>query len=579
LHSLSHQSNHQSQQSKAVAHQSQEENLEQSDKTFQFVNNGPKAIAQRKLQELANNSPQAKQAAQLEQLIQKKENKTGLPDNLKKGIENLSGYSMDDVKVHYNSNRPAQFQAHAYAQGTNIHIASGQEKHLPHEAWHVVQQKQGRVKPTMQMKGKVNINDDAGLEKEADIMGGKASSLEQMDTKFLDYEKKSEALSGDSIAIQRVEVESDGVGDILKQIIASAKNATEQLKIPKDSEAYQKMLEHINALEEIANGSDESLKASTLAVLEEEAQKQLPYVKKDAQTEHPDPVADDSGIVQGMWFDTLLGAVAVTGVGVAIKKHSFLPLIATLGAAVLLGDRYIRDRHSKIDEIHSGELKEGEIQPIPTERSDYGTRSGFIVGERARTDEEINEKVRQITKRNHSILVAKLNNAAGIEMKVFTDLLSAKDQFDRGNSDGLETCHHLTFNLLAKKLGLDPSVKFLDKLGDIALGNDNTTIVDYNMEKDSLEALLSKVPAGTTVSLGNGTNIGHSFTVVGKHDGHVIVAEKSPANPSPSLKYASAVQAESLLALNENEHDKTTQDQIRNAFGTKLRTTKLTDWK
>lgn len=106
--------------------------------------------------------------------IPKKENNTGLPDNLKTGIENLSGYAMDDVKVQYNSDKPATFQAHAYAQGTDIHISSGQEKHLPHEAWHVVQQKQGRVKPTLQMKGGVNVNDDAGLEKEADEMGKKA---------------------------------------------------------------------------------------------------------------------------------------------------------------------------------------------------------------------------------------------------------------------------------------------------------------------------------------------------------------------------------------------------------------------
>jgi len=104
-------------------------------------------------------------------LIQKKANNTGLPDNLKSGIENLSGHAMDDVKVHYNSDKPAQLNAHAYAQGSEIHLASGQEKHLPHEAWHVVQQKQGRVKPTMQMKGKVNVNDDDGLEKEADVMG------------------------------------------------------------------------------------------------------------------------------------------------------------------------------------------------------------------------------------------------------------------------------------------------------------------------------------------------------------------------------------------------------------------------
>lgn len=103
-----------------------------------------------------------------------KPNNTGLPDNLKAGIENLSGYSMDDVKVHYNSDKPAQLQAHAYAQGTDIHIGPGQEKHLPHEAWHVVQQKQGRVKPTVQMKGGEQVNDDAGLEKEADVMGEKA---------------------------------------------------------------------------------------------------------------------------------------------------------------------------------------------------------------------------------------------------------------------------------------------------------------------------------------------------------------------------------------------------------------------
>jgi Domain of unknown function (DUF4157) len=109
--------------------------------------------------------------------FQLKSNNTGLPDNLKSGVENLSGYSMDDVNVHYNSGKPSQLQAHAFAQGTDIHLAPGQEKHLPHEAWHVVQQKQGRVAPTMQLKGKVNINNDSALEKEADDMGQKAAQL------------------------------------------------------------------------------------------------------------------------------------------------------------------------------------------------------------------------------------------------------------------------------------------------------------------------------------------------------------------------------------------------------------------
>jgi hypothetical protein len=106
--------------------------------------------------------------------VQKKANNTGLPDNLKSGVENISGYSMDDVKVHYNSPQPKQLQAHAFAQGTDIHVAPGQEQHVAHEAWHVVQQKQGRVKPTIQMKQGVPVNDDEGLEKEADEMGAKA---------------------------------------------------------------------------------------------------------------------------------------------------------------------------------------------------------------------------------------------------------------------------------------------------------------------------------------------------------------------------------------------------------------------
>ena len=102
-------------------------------------------------------------------------NRTGLPDRLKSGVEALSGLSLDGVRVHYNSAGPAQLNAHAYAQGTDIHLAPGQEAHLPHEAWHVVQQAQGRVRSTLQMKEGVPVNDDAGLEHEADVMGARAS--------------------------------------------------------------------------------------------------------------------------------------------------------------------------------------------------------------------------------------------------------------------------------------------------------------------------------------------------------------------------------------------------------------------
>jgi hypothetical protein len=122
-----------------------------------------------------------------------KPNNTGLPNQLKAGIESLSGMSMDSVKVHYNSDKPTQLNAHAYAQGTDIHVAPGQEQHLPHEAWHVVQQAQGRVQPTTQMKG-ASVNDDVGLETEADVMGAKALQL------------KSDEMN----SVQRVALQSTG---------------------------------------------------------------------------------------------------------------------------------------------------------------------------------------------------------------------------------------------------------------------------------------------------------------------------------------------------------------------------------
>lgn len=109
--------------------------------------------------------------------LRNKPNQTGLPDSLKTGIETLSGMSMDHVRVHYNSNKPRQLNALAYAQGSNIHLAQGQEQHLPHEAWHVVQQAEGRVKPTLHANGHA-INDNQQLEQEADQRGSQAMQLQ-----------------------------------------------------------------------------------------------------------------------------------------------------------------------------------------------------------------------------------------------------------------------------------------------------------------------------------------------------------------------------------------------------------------
>lgn len=97
----------------------------------------------------------------------------GLPLQLRAGLEALSGLDLSEVRVHRNSPQPLQLNAMAYAQGHDIHLSPGQEHHLPHEAWHVVQQATGRVRATGQVQGWA-LNDEPLLEREADVMGARA---------------------------------------------------------------------------------------------------------------------------------------------------------------------------------------------------------------------------------------------------------------------------------------------------------------------------------------------------------------------------------------------------------------------
>lgn len=164
--------------------------------------------------------------------IQRKKNETGLPDDLKSGLESASGFTMDDVRVHYNSEKPAKMQAYAYTQGTNIHVAPGQERYLPHEAWHVVQQKQGRVQPTMSLSG-IAVNDNPGLEQEADTMGnlvlqGKFKQLGKT-MKPVNSEVVQRALVMDSslhnVEEQKIQVRTTGKKQTLKYSWVKADHA------------------------------------------------------------------------------------------------------------------------------------------------------------------------------------------------------------------------------------------------------------------------------------------------------------------------------------------------------------------
>lgn len=104
-----------------------------------------------------------------------------IPDDVRTKMEDSFGTDFSAVRVHEGP-QAAAIGALAYTQGTDLHFAPGQyqpsslagQELLGHELAHVVQQAQGRVQTTTQAKG-VGINDDAGLEHEADTMGARAA--------------------------------------------------------------------------------------------------------------------------------------------------------------------------------------------------------------------------------------------------------------------------------------------------------------------------------------------------------------------------------------------------------------------
>ncbi|ACY13834.1 DUF4157 domain-containing protein [Haliangium ochraceum] len=104
-----------------------------------------------------------------------------MPAAVQAKMENAFSADFSSVQL-YEGSRAEALGARAYTQGSDIHFApgayqpdshSGQEL-LGHELAHVVQQSQGRVNPTTQLKG-VGVNDDSALEREADEMGAKAA--------------------------------------------------------------------------------------------------------------------------------------------------------------------------------------------------------------------------------------------------------------------------------------------------------------------------------------------------------------------------------------------------------------------
>jgi Domain of unknown function (DUF4157) len=106
----------------------------------------------------------------------RRDNANGMPHALRTNLESLSGFDLSSVRVHRNSTKPDRLNALAYTQGSDIYLAPGEERHLPHEGWHVVQQMQGRVAAAGLRIGGDVVNHDPTLESEADRMGARASA-------------------------------------------------------------------------------------------------------------------------------------------------------------------------------------------------------------------------------------------------------------------------------------------------------------------------------------------------------------------------------------------------------------------
>jgi len=99
-----------------------------------------------------------------------------LPPRLRGALEHLSGLDLRGVRVHARSPLPALVGARAFAYGCDVYLGPGGDDALAHEAWHAVQQMQGRVRATARVNG-LPLNDDPALEAEAERMGRRAERL------------------------------------------------------------------------------------------------------------------------------------------------------------------------------------------------------------------------------------------------------------------------------------------------------------------------------------------------------------------------------------------------------------------
>jgi hypothetical protein len=109
-----------------------------------------------------------------------------LPAGVRGKMERAFDSSFEDVRVYERSGSAAALGAQAVTAGSGIHFAPGAyapgtsdgDALIGHELAHVVQQRQGRARATLQTKG-LPLSVDTALEREADTLGARAARGER----------------------------------------------------------------------------------------------------------------------------------------------------------------------------------------------------------------------------------------------------------------------------------------------------------------------------------------------------------------------------------------------------------------
>ncbi|MGH1337289.1 MAG: hypothetical protein ACRBFS_14290, partial [Aureispira sp.] len=100
-------------------------------------------------QEIANNSPQAQQGAQIKDSAAHKAasdspitvpDETGIPKNLQTSIEYMAKVSLKEVRVEYDSERAVEEGVPTFNEYPNIYVAPGQKKKLGEALWKVAEE-------------------------------------------------------------------------------------------------------------------------------------------------------------------------------------------------------------------------------------------------------------------------------------------------------------------------------------------------------------------------------------------------------------------------------------------------------